>query len=210
MQTLLHCCHSLKRSAPGRTIATVALLATIAMTVKYIMAEEQTHLKRHQIASDSVSDRVLILKCFLNADEAQQRALYPLVGALRMSEAAGILARDIDYRSTTVVTSLSPISGFPAATALVSVGKPSIEPLLTLMEKKLSDEEIEITTWVLYLIDQELAPKRLAYRLTRAESRKQASLEAENIKRSILFLNRIQRQRLRVSPMARWYYKDRR
>lgn len=151
------------------------------------------------------SDREFLCDQFIK-DPQQLMRLAMLAKEFRLSRAANRLASEITL-STGGKASLTPLSGFPAAEALVEIGKPSVYAILSRFDGPLSERELEISTWVVHLVERDLADDLLADHELTAERLDDKPQRIRNIKRARSFLKVIREKRLRVSPFARWFSK---
>lgn len=93
-----------------------------------------------------------------------------LLGAYRASEACDVLIDEIDYAPGMEVSERGPLSRYPAAEALVQIGSPAAERVLTRVKKPTSAAQARLFAYVVYLIDgKELASARLEIAVARAE-----------------------------------------
>ncbi len=103
---------------------------------------------------------------------AKYRAI-KLLGEYRAVQACEELVRQLHFTPPSVVYSMHPLHFFPAGAALAEIGGPAMRHIVVRLSHPVSDHELKILAYVVYLIDGEEVG------LARLESVRAKELQAE-------------------------------
>lgn len=147
---------------PGKL---TAAMWTCGFFLAYFALQTAGHSQQDGLKTDIVIARMRNVRADLvqestGTEKSLSRQDYDLVGILRIKEAAGVLAEDISWHRDAQET-VKPLGEYPAALALVRIGKPGADAVIARMSKELDKKSMELCVSVLLVVEKGLASKRL-------------------------------------------------
>ena len=101
-----------------------------------------------------------------------------LLGEYRATEATNWLVDNIEYQVSSITWDMARAAGYPCVRSLASIGVPSLDAIVTRLEKQCSEKEMKLFATVFQLVDgDDIAPLRAELAMKKTAGQQQRNLE---------------------------------